>query len=594
MSPDGPRHFVVAVATGETAAVYGDRVAASDDPGFEIGLTPVGGQPPDGRPGRPNRPRLKIIAVLVVMLAIPAVAIAGPRMEWRPIDLSALIPTPTPIPSPTVRPTETPVPTATPLPPLTIATGPLPTGPVPIDALGFRLIDPSTGTLGPIADLRLDNDAVFREVGGDGWWCVCFGHQQLESSESVDVTVRHFDVNLGEIERFEIATYKSVAPLTGQDFSTRFDLERSADGRIAYLAVGERNLEQWMVRVDAIDMEHGRLLGSTKLATIRLPAQAQPSPSLNGDSPIDSYLDGPTMRLSPDGRQLVVVVSVNPNTESGQPARHAWFVNVAGDLSTKPIGSLRPIDAHLLEQLASCGLLTWLGPDELLMTCWDALGVSSRPKISASTFDVAGRQTGGASFELSEGAQYAAPLIDKANRLVYYWEPDTHTLHRLDLQRGGSDYLVVDPATTDLSNLVQIVGPIPTQPPVWATGSSDFPSYSWPQLIGEPGGTRVYALGLATPGTALASRDWRFGSSGVWVFDTAAFALVDHWPAAAAYTSIALSPDGRWLTAAGQSGIDVAGDPAGWGSSVSIHDTVDGRLALQLGQLGEINVLTMP
>ncbi len=58
--------------------------------------------------------------------------------------------------------------------------------------------------------------------------------------------------------------------------------------------------------------------------------------------------------------------------------------------------------------------------------------------------------------------------------------------------------------------------------------------------------------------------------------------------------SIALSPDGRWLTAVGQPGIDVAGNAAGWGSSVSIHDTVDGRLALQLGQLGEIGVLTLP
>ena len=67
--------FAFAVATGETAAVYGDRMAASDDPVFEIGLTRVGGQPPDGRPGRPNRPPLKIILALVLMLAIPAVAL---------------------------------------------------------------------------------------------------------------------------------------------------------------------------------------------------------------------------------------------------------------------------------------------------------------------------------------------------------------------------------------------------------------------------------------------------------------------------------------------------------------------------------------
>src|SRR5258708_32989063 len=104
-------------------------MAASDDPVFEIGLTRVGGQPPDGRPGRPNRPPLKIILALALMLAIPAVAIAGPRIEWRPIDLSVLMPTPTPIASPTVRPTETPGPTATTVPSVTIAHGPLPSAP---------------------------------------------------------------------------------------------------------------------------------------------------------------------------------------------------------------------------------------------------------------------------------------------------------------------------------------------------------------------------------------------------------------------------------------------------------------------------------
>lgn len=571
-------------------------MAASDDPGFEIVPTRVGGQPADGRPSRSSRPPLRIIVALVIALAIPALAFAGPRIQWRPaIDLSALRPTPTPdptpSPSPTVAPTETPFPTATPLPPITIGTWPLPSEPLPIDATGFRLIDPSTGTLGPGPDVRLDNDAVFREVGGDGWWCVCFAHTPQVDAESVDVTVRQFDRNLTEINRFVIATYKSVAP-AGQFVGVGSDLERSADGRIAYLAIGERNQERWTIRLAAIDIEHGNLLGSTKLATIRLPAQPQPAPS-SGGAPIDSYLDGPTMRLSPDGRQLLVVASVYPNTESGQPGRHAWFVDVAGDASTQPIGAIRPVDARLLAQLASCGLMTWSAPDELLMTCWDQFGVSSRPKISTSMFDLAGRQTGGASFELSDGANFAAPLIDKANGLVYFWEPGSHMLHRLDLRRGRSDQVVVDPASPQISNLVPIVGPIPERPPVWTTSSPAFPTYP-SQLIAAPGETRIYALGMAPTGTALASRDWRSGSTGVWVFDTSLFSLVDHWPAAAAYTTIALTPDGRWLTAAGQNGVDVAGNAAGWDSSVSIHDTVDGRLVLQLGRLGEAGVLTLP
>jgi hypothetical protein len=571
-------------------------MADSDDPGFEIVPTRVGVEPVDGRRGRSSRPRLRIIIVVLVALAIPAVAVAGPRIEWRPaIDLSALRPTPTPdptpSPSPTVTPTETPVPTATPLPPITIGVGPLPSEPLPIDAAGFRLIDPSTGTLGPGPDVRLDNDAVFREVGGDGWWCVCFAHAPLVDSESVDVTVRQFDRNLTEINRFAVATYKSVAA-AGQFVGVGLDLERSADGRIAYLAIGERNLERWTILLAVVDIEHGNLLGSTRLATIRLPAQPQPSPS-SDNAPIDSYLDGPTMRLSPDGRQLLVVASLYPNAESGQPGRHAWFVDLAGDAATDPIGAVRPVDPPLLGQLASCGLMTWSAPDELVMTCWDQFGVSSRPKVSFSAFDLAGRQTGGASVELSGGAGFASPLIDTANGLVYFWEPDSHTLHRLHLRGGRSDQLVVDPASPQISNLVPIVGPSPEPPPTWATATPAFPLYP-SQLVAAPGETRIYALGMAATGSALGSRDWRAGSTGVWVFDTTSFSLVDHWPAAAPYASIALTPGGRWLIAAGQNGVDVAGNTAGWDSSVSIHDTVDGRLALQLGRLGEVAVLTLP
>ena len=69
-------------------------------------------------------------------------------------------------------------------------------------------------------------------------------HTPVDDAETVDVTVRHFDRDLGEIASFPIATYRSAVPLPGQDFSVRFDLERSADGRIAYLAVGERNLQR--------------------------------------------------------------------------------------------------------------------------------------------------------------------------------------------------------------------------------------------------------------------------------------------------------------------------------------------------------------
>jgi hypothetical protein len=564
-------------------------MAPSDQPGFEISPTSVGGPAGGGGPVRPGRGRLRIALVVLAALAVPVVAIAGPRIEWRPeIDLSVLRPTPKPVPSPTTLPPATPVPTPTPLPTF-MAVAPVPGDLLPIDAGGLRLVNPSTGELGPPANITLYDDAVFHEVGGDGWWCVCFLHEPTDGADSVAVTVRHLDRSLGETGSFAIATYKSAAPPPAQDFGVRLNLERSLDGRIAYLAVGERNRDLWAIHVDVIDLEHGRLLGSSKLTTIRAPLPAAPSPS-NGDAPVERYLDGPTVRLSADGRRLLAFATLYPNTETGNPARYAWLIDVAADPSTGPIADVRRLKGAILDQLTSCGLLTWLAPDELLMMCWGATDTGDGATISVRAINLDGRQTGAASFEFDQRSELAEPLVDAANRVVYLWESRTLILHRLDLRLGSSDQVVVDPSTP---LPVPVTGPTSGVLPRWTTVTSDFPTNNTPQVVVEPGGTRLYTIGHM-PVDPNGSGDWRTGSTGVWVFDISAFALVDHWPAAAAYTSIALSPDGRWLTAIGQAGVDVGGNPAGWSSSVSIHDTSDGRLALQLGELGESEVLTVP
>jgi hypothetical protein len=576
-------------------------MAASDEQGYEIATTRVGGQPGPGGPERPNRGRFRIALVLLVALAIPAIAFVGPRIVWRPeVDLSFLRPTPAPAPTPDPTPTgvprATPAPTATPLPPVTVAAGRLPAEPLPIDAAGLRLIDPSTGALGFTSGMTLDNDAVFREIGGEGWLCVCFRHSATESSESLEVSVRHFDRTMKETQLFEIASYQSAAPV-GLDYGIRLDLERSPDGRIAYLAIGVRDLDRWTVTIEAIDLERGRLLDDAKLATFRLQTPVAPAPSSgdpsSGDPSAESFLDGPFARLSPDGRELAVVASLLPNTETGQADRRAWFVGVGGDAPHGQIGKVQPVEGDLRDALAPCTVMAWLGPDELLMSCWEgsSAGVIA---TTARSFDVDGRRTGTMSFQFSEAARLTEPVIDTANRLVYYWEPDAHILHRLDLEHGTQVELVVDVSATELRVSVSPDATSPEQVPVWATATSDFPHYSLPQLVAAPGGTTLYAVGLTVPAAEDYSGEWRLGSDGIWVIDSSSLALVGHWPAAAAYGSIAISPDGEWLTAVGQGGADVAGNPAGWEWSASIHDTADGHLAIQLGSLGEYQVMTLP
>jgi hypothetical protein len=581
--------------TGATGGVYGGRMAGSHDQGFEVAATRVGGQAgADGAgPGRPRRGRLRFAVVIVAVLAIPAMAFAGPRIEWRPsIDLSVLRPTPTAIPSPTEVPIVTPTPSATPLPPVTIAAGPLPSEPLPIDSEGFRLVDPATGVLGPPGGFLLERDAVFREPGGDGWWCVCFERASDETTETVTVTVRHVDRSLGNGQSFPIATYASGGRPGVQDFNVRLAVDRSPDGRIAYLAVGTLGKGGWKIHVDRIDLERGRLLGGSDLTTINAPLPGA-SPSVDG-SQIEPYLDGPTIRFAADGRQVMVLASLYPNTETGEPDRRGWLIDAGGEVANATAGTVLPIKPAVLEISRNCGWITWFRQDELITTCWGS-GTPGQ-EMSVRTFDLDGRQTGAVEFTVADGGRLTEPLFDGANQLAYFWDASTHILRRLDLARGTEAEIDVAPwraITPASATPTPGIEPLANLPPAWTRVSSDFPTYSERFLISEPGGTRLFAIGT-TDGSALSSREMRSGSTGVWVFDTRTFANVDHWPAAAAYNSIALSPDGRWLTAVGQAGIDVTGNPAGWESSISVYDTSDGRLALQVGSLGLGQPLTLP
>jgi hypothetical protein len=123
-------------------------------------------------------------------------------------------------------------------------------------------------------------------------------------------------------------------------------------------------------------------------------------------------------------------------------------------------------------------------------------------------------------------------------------------------------------------------------PPDWRSEASAYAPYASRTLVPAPGGDRLYALGMR-PGPESGDRMWPVGSTGIWVFDLETLRLLDHWPAAAPYVSLGVSPDGRWLTAIGQGGVDSDGNAAAWPWSASIHDTTDGRLALRLGALGD-------
>jgi hypothetical protein len=557
---------------------------------FEVAPTRIGGSGGSGRPGR--RRRVPIALVIAIAIAIPAIAWMGPRIEWRPeVDLSFLRPTPTPVPSRTPRALfQTSVP-ATPLPDVTVAAGEHPTDPFPIDVNGIRLVDPATGELGRDMDLRLDSDAVFASADGSGWWCVCIRRVQTSDSETASVDIRRVDRTGSTTSRQAIGEYTSTATPPASDYYIRFDLELAADGRTAYLASATRSGMDWTVAVETIDLAKGALTGHLDLGTLDATPMAGPSPP--PDQGInDSYIAGPLIRLSPDGRTLLVWAWVDRytwNGDQGSSTPMAWTIDLDVGGGGVALGRQTAFAEAAAEHLRQCVWAAWTAPDEITAICWPRdqgtlnLGASIlRADLSeVRRTDITGTME----------SWFTDPILDLANRVVYLWQPTAHVLHRLDIDGGRADRFEVDPDST-IGGGGTGMGGATSRQPQWATLGSDFRPWSLPQMIAEPGGNRLFAIGLNESRRGDGTGP---GSTGIWVFDTREFSVVDHWAPLTSYSSLGLSDDGRWLLVSGNPGADADGNPATWQSSLTILDATDGRPAIQLGSLGtDYQVLQLP
>jgi DNA-binding beta-propeller fold protein YncE len=150
------------------------------------------------------------------------------------------------------------------------------------------------------------------------------------------------------------------------------------------------------------------------------------------------------------------------------------------------------------------------------------------------------------------------------------------TLTRIDITSGTVSSVTAKVAATSTDPVADLAHAIGRwiAPPVAAKIFVD------PGLVLSPDGTRIFAL-AADPGNGEA-----VSSQGVFVFDAATLEQVAHWPPTADLTSIAISPDGAWLYAAGQPGFDAAGKATGDPSSITVYATSDGSVRLTAGRLG--------
>ena len=153
---------------------------------------------------------------------------------------------------------------------------------------------------------------------------------------------------------------------------------------------------------------------------------------------------------------------------------------------------------------------------------------------------------------------------------MFLWDPIRHLVGRIDVDTGA--------ASTS-------VAPVSLPPAVSADSMGIGVD---PGLVVSPDGSRLYALGMLANGS-MAGR-----STGIWVFDAGTLQPLDHWPARARLTSLAVSADGTFVYAAGAQGFDADGNAGPSGASVTVYDATTGEIQVIYGSVSPDAWLNFP
>src|SRR3954447_10734588 len=511
--------------------------------------------PRSGR-ARGRLPRIAIPLVgavaVTVALAFSAVWLDG----TRPSAIVGASPSPTRPSTATARPAA--------LDPKVIVNGamPDPANVLVAAAEDYRVADLSVGTLGPdVFGPHTGPTTVVARPGG-GWLCVCGdwdGSDRGGPPSRLKVTLAIADA-AGTLQ--SETTIRELAGRAGPTLPSAAQEELvdghtsiSPDGRFAFLgwSVHEAS-DGWKVGIDVIDVAAGRLSGSS----------GPPNPpSVTDDGRPITHV-APEVGLAATMGSLLVsgFWFVAGEQDSPPSGVDHWSASFDGT-SIAALAATRPTRAPACEERAA-------GPVDA-QAWWVVCSTDGTLRFDRVAID--GTLLGSTPLPPFDGL--STSLVDPAGKTLYMWGPTARTLARIDIASGAASSVTgkVAAAGDPISDLALAVGR-------WIAPRATAKVMVEPGLVLSPDATRVYTLGVDLGnGETVASL-------GVFVFDAATLEQIAHWQPAADLTSIAVSPDGAWLYAAGQPGFSPSGAATGDPASVTVYATGDGSVRLTAGRLG--------
>jgi hypothetical protein len=558
------------------------------DQGFTVAPQRLGDD--RGGPGRSRIRRIGFGLVLALAAAIFTIGWLGPRLSDRPNLEISYFATATPLgsasPSPTPVPLDNGPVLATPLPSITRPDGPLPSGQVAIVTDAIHVLDLATGEISTGQQAQFYRDAIFGGVTGTGWTCICFGAELDSGAPSVPIRI----VGIGPTGTATDSTVVADLPNSfdnGQSNLT-LDVDSLDDGRRGLLALAARHGESWRITVSSIDIAGRRLGSSVLLGEVAAPRpRPVPSPRPSVDPSIpdqdELYLDGPHVRVSPDGRAAFVwgvVQRFNPAVGEAQTTTRAWRVALGAD------GSIQAVTAApgLTAVLAYCATISFASADRLAWLCPHPADPTGNfdGNWQFGTLDLDGRSAGTTELNLGVEGYFGQPLFDRANGKVYIWDATGLKIARIDTHSLAVEQTTFDPLARSSTGLAPAGGSAPVD---WHGIDSAVRQYGGMNISGGLNGERLYAIAFDPDSTTDSGAQ---PSRGIFVIDRSTLALVDRWAPAAEYLAVTALPGGL-VAAAGMPGIGADGHFAPWEASLTIYDEADGRILIRFGQLGNDN-----
>lgn len=506
-----------------------------------------------------RRPRLVATLTGAALVVAIGLGVIGPGLEGRAVQPDAE-------PVPSVE--RAAIPTR--LPALTVADAGAPVAPFPVLSGGLRWLDPAGGSMSGRSTVWGGSGWIFAGTDGTAL-CVCYDSPWAEGGTVERVTVVRYDAAGRETSRYVAAELTSS--LRSWDAILR-DVAVAPDRGALSMAVAIKDSDGWAVSLDTIDLDRlpdaNLTFRSFDLGRVAIPVTG-------------AILGEPTVRVSPDGRRIRVAVHYAPRRSVDPEApwtEQVWLVDLGGEAAP----SVRQLANRSTDGPARCDGQAWATNTKYVVLCRRTVGDSRLPEVRVEDVDgsVVMHQLGDAI-----GRDDLDWLVDSSAGIVYRWSRFSHALARLDVRTGNVQSRSLGGSADEIDAVQPAGGPWPETSADGLAGWAQLipaSSLGHPRLVGSRDGSRLYAIGMRSTAGELTSGPLQ-ASTGIWVFEAQTLALLARWPAAAMYDQIGLTPDGRFVLAAGLEGVTADGRLADWASSLAFHETIGGSLAQHIGDI---------